>query len=105
MPKLSVIIPVYESGPYLDRCLDSIRQQSFSDMEIICVNDGSTDDSLAILKAHEAVDSRITARQLPEMQVLIAPQGIISVSWTAMTISIRTILNQWSGWRRLMMRI
>lgn len=59
MPKLSVIIPVYESGPYLDRCLDSIRQQSFSDMEIICVNDGSTDDSLAILKAHEAVDSRI----------------------------------------------
>lgn len=45
MPKLSVIIPVYNTSKFLDKCLNSVLTQNFSDMEIICVDDGSTDDS------------------------------------------------------------
>lgn len=51
--KLSVIIPVYNIEKYLKNCLDSILQQNFSDYEIICVNDGSADNSLSVLKNYE----------------------------------------------------
>jgi len=59
MPQLSVIIPVYESQPYLDKCLTSLCNQTFRDMEIICINDGSTDGSLEILRRFESMDDRI----------------------------------------------
>lgn len=57
--KISVIIPVYNVEPYLTRCLDSLVNQTFKDIEIICVNDGSTDKSLDILRDYEKRDSRI----------------------------------------------
>ena len=50
MPKISVIVPVYNVERYLEECLNSIINQTFSDIEIICVNDGSTDNSAEILK-------------------------------------------------------
>lgn len=50
--KISVIIPVYNCEKYLERCLDSIIEQSYKDFEIICVDDGSTDNSLEILKKY-----------------------------------------------------
>ena len=56
---LSVIIPVYNTEHYLNRCLDSVINQSIHNIEIICINDGSTDNSLAILKKYQALDSRI----------------------------------------------
>ncbi len=59
-PEISVIIPVHNSAINLYQCLDSIRLQTFSDIEIICVNDGSTDHSLAILEEFAAKDSRFT---------------------------------------------
>ena len=59
MPKISVIIPVYNVEKYLSRCLDSIVNQTFSDLEIICVNDGSTDNSADILKKYAKQDKRI----------------------------------------------
>lgn len=59
MIKVSVIIPVYNVEKYLDECLKSIINQSLKDIEIICINDGSTDNSLAILEAYEKRDSRI----------------------------------------------
>ena len=49
-PKISVIVPVYNVEKYLSECLDSIVNQTLIDIEIICVNDGSTDNSLSILK-------------------------------------------------------
>ena len=49
MSKISVIIPVYNAEKYLGQCLDSLIGQTFSDFEIICVNDGSNDSSLDIL--------------------------------------------------------
>ena len=57
--KLSVVIPVYNVAKYLPECLESILNQSFKDLEIICVNDGSTDNSLDVLKEYNAKDNRV----------------------------------------------
>ncbi len=57
--KISVIIPVYNVEKYLRRCLDSLVNQTISDIEIICVNDGSTDKSLEILEEYAKKDKRI----------------------------------------------
>lgn len=59
MPKLSIIVPIYNVAVYLEQCLVSIIQQTFSDIEIICVNDGSTDGSKRILDNYAALDNRI----------------------------------------------
>lgn len=59
MPQISIIIPVYNSEKYLRECLDSVVGQTISDIEIICVNDGSTDGSLEILKKYAVKDERI----------------------------------------------
>ena len=59
MSKISVIIPVYNTAKYLKKCLDSVINQTINDIEIICVNDGSTDGSLEILNEYEQKDSRI----------------------------------------------
>ena len=58
-PKISVIVPVYNVEKYLPKCLDSILCQTFSNIEIICVNDGSTDNSRKILEEYKNKDSRI----------------------------------------------
>lgn len=58
-PKISVIIPVYNGEKYTNQCLDSLLNQTFKDFEIICVNDGSNDKSLAILEQYAQKDSRI----------------------------------------------
>ena len=58
MPKVSVIIPVYNVEKYLRACLDSVCAQTLKDIEIICVDDGSTDSSPAILDEYAAKDSR-----------------------------------------------
>ena len=57
--KISVIVPVYNTAPYLKRCLDSILHQTLKDIEIICINDGSTDHSKDILKTYAKKDKRI----------------------------------------------
>lgn len=59
MIKISVIIPVYNVADYLPNCLDSILNQSVKEVEIICVNDGSSDNSLEILKDYEKKDKRV----------------------------------------------
>lgn len=58
-PDISVIIPVYNVGTYLPRCLSSVQKQTFSNIEILCINDGSTDNSVEILKQYAAIDKRI----------------------------------------------
>ena len=55
----SIIIPVYNVDKYLQACLDSVLGQTFSDWEAICVNDGSSDGSAAILEDYAAKDDRI----------------------------------------------
>ena len=55
---ISVIIPIYNAEKFLSRCLDSVVKQSFKNIEIICINDGSTDSSGAILTKFSENDYR-----------------------------------------------
>ncbi len=57
--QISVIIPVYNTSEYIKECLDSILQQTYSNFEVICVDDGSDDNSLSILRQYQEKDSRI----------------------------------------------
>lgn len=59
MIKLSIIVPVYNVAEYLKRCLNSLINQTLNEIEIICVNDGSTDNSLCILEKFAGLDKRI----------------------------------------------
>jgi len=74
--KVSIIIPVYNVSTYLTSCLESCVNQTYKDIEIICVNDGSPDNSLAIIKKYQEADKRVVciskrekvaSRQLPEI--------------------------------------
>ena len=56
---LSVIVPVYNAEKYLEECLDSIVNQSFRDLEIILVDDGSTDESYKVCQKYKRLDTRI----------------------------------------------
>ena len=57
--KLSIIVPIYNAGLFLDRCIDSIVRQTYQNLEIILVNDGSEDNSLDICKKYQNLDCRI----------------------------------------------
>lgn len=59
-PKVSVIMPVYNAHDFLAQCLESVLNQTLQEIEVICVDDDSRDDSLEILKAHAARDARLT---------------------------------------------
>ena len=59
-PDISVIIPIYNTEQYLDQCLDSVANQTLRNIEIVCVDDGSSDRSVEIAEKHAASDSRIT---------------------------------------------
>lgn len=58
MTAISILVPVYNVERYLNQCLNSILQQTFRDFEVICINDGSTDHSLEIIKSFIAKDKR-----------------------------------------------
>ena len=59
MTKVSVIVPVYNTIKYLKKCMDSLVNQTLQDIEIICIDDGSSDGSLEMLKEYANNDSRI----------------------------------------------
>ncbi|WP_022765648.1 glycosyltransferase [Butyrivibrio sp. XPD2006] len=63
--KVSIIVPVYNVAPYLEKCLDSLINQTLTDIEILAVNDGSTDNSLSILNKYSSLDSRIKVFNKP----------------------------------------
>lgn len=58
-PEISIIIPVYNPGKFINKCLNSIIHQTFKNIEILCIDDGSTDNSLNILKEFQKNDKRI----------------------------------------------
>ena len=68
---ISIIIPIYNVEKYLNRCLDSVMKQSFQDIEIILVNDGSTDNSDNIIKSY-LFDERIKYIYQPQISLLLA---------------------------------
>ncbi len=80
MAFFSVIIPVYNVENYLSKCLDSVTCQTFADIEIICVNDGSTDESLSILEKYAQNDKRIRVINKENHGVSAARNDGISVA-------------------------
>ena len=58
-PLASIVVPVYNSSKYLDQCLESALSQSLGDLEVICIDDGSTDNSGAMLEVWSSIDGRI----------------------------------------------
>lgn len=67
-PLISVIVPVYNVAPYLELALDSIRYQSYQQLEIILVDDGSTDDSSSICKKYLNQDLSIFIKKMQDYQ-------------------------------------
>ena len=59
MPTVSIIVPVYNTASYLSRCIESLVNQTYSDLQIILIDDGATDNSGAIADEWQAIDSRI----------------------------------------------
>ena len=66
MPKVSVVVPCYNVAPYVGACLDSLVNQTLHDIEIICVDDKSTDDTANIIKKRAGADARIKLIELPQ---------------------------------------
>lgn len=71
--QVSIILPVYNVSEYLERCLNSILNQTYISIEIIAVNDGSTDSSLEILEKYKKIDSRIN--------IVSKPNGGLMSAW------------------------
>ena len=67
MPKISVIIPVYNTKPYLEQCLKSVTEQTFTDLEILCVDSSSTDGSAEKLTRLAKTDARIKVFTVPNL--------------------------------------
>lgn len=65
-PRISIIVPIYNCEPYIEECLGSLTAQTFEDFEAICVDDASTDRSLAKARAAVSQDTRFTFYELPE---------------------------------------
>lgn len=80
MKKISVIIPVYNVEKYLEKCLESVISQSYDNLEIICVNDGSTDSSLKILEKFAQRDARIIIIDNPSGGVSAARNSGLDVA-------------------------
>ena len=57
-PVVSLLVPIYNVEKYLRECLDSAKNQTLSDIEVICINDGSTDSSPDIIREYMQADSR-----------------------------------------------
>ncbi|MCI6749647.1 MAG: glycosyltransferase [Megasphaera elsdenii] len=78
--KISVIIPVYNTEKYIGDCLNSLYKQSLKEIEIICVNDGSTDMSLDILKKYAKIDHRLKIISLKNQGVSVARNTGIAIA-------------------------
>ena len=78
MIKVSVIVPVYNTSKFLEKCLNSLINQTLQDIEIICINDGSTDNSLEILEKisksappRNSVLLRLQIKEFPAPEILV----------------------------------
>lgn len=80
MIKVSIIVPVYNVEKYLEKCLDSLINQTLKDIEIICVNDGSTDTSQEILEKYSKKDNRITIINQDNAGVSVARNSGIDIA-------------------------
>lgn len=80
MVKVSVIVPVFNAAKYLPECLHSIRRQTLKEIEVICVDDGSTDDSAEIVRAFARLDSRFRLLQQENAGAGVARNAALAVA-------------------------
>src|SRR5262249_206424 len=73
-PRVSVLLPVRDEEPFLAECLESLSAQTLSDFEVIAMDDGSTDGTLAILEAHARADSRFLVLQQEQAGMVAASE-------------------------------
>ena len=78
--KISVIIPVYKVEEYLPKCLDSVINQTYKNIEIILVNDGSPDKSGVICDMYAGMDNRITVIHKQNEGVAKARNGALDIA-------------------------
>ncbi len=78
--KISIVMPVYNTAPYLRQCLDSVLTQTLEEFELICVDDGSTDGSLEILQQYAEKDSRIIVKHQENLGPAIARNSALSIA-------------------------
>ena len=79
-PKISVIVPAYKTADYIPACLDSVLAQTFTDYEVICINDGSPDNALDIFRAYEKRDPRIRVIDQENQGICAARNNAIAVA-------------------------
>lgn len=79
-PLVSIIVPIYNCGKYINKCLDSILVQSYNNWEAIVVNDGSTDNSLEIIRRYELLDYRIKVIDQLNTGVVTARSNALQVA-------------------------
>ena len=80
IPKISVIIPFYNTEEYLDKCLQSVINQTLKEIEIICIDDGSTDNSFEILKKYAQIDKRITVIKQENLNAGVARNAGLAIA-------------------------
>lgn len=98
---ISVLVPVYNVEPYLVQCLESICSQTLRELEVVCVDDASTDGSLSILREFAERDPRVKVVQAPENGGLSRSRNL------AMNHAVGEYLFWWIptiGWRRICWR-
>ena len=66
MPLVSIVVPIYATEEYLEKCLDSILAQTYSCLEVICVNDASPGNAEAVIQSYAAYDNRVKLKSLKE---------------------------------------
>ena len=88
-PLVSLVVPIYNVQDYLEQCLASIQSQSYTNLEIICLNDGSTDSSLALLEAYAARDGRLVIidkeNEVTEQRVIVALSQLTAHGWVLLS--------------------
>lgn len=80
LPIVSIIIPVYNTADYLENCLNSFLAQTYNNLEIICINDGSTDNSLSLLNHYASIDDRIVIIDQENKGVSVARNSGLDIS-------------------------
>lgn len=80
MPKVSIIVPVYNVAPYLRQCMDSLVNQTYPNIEMICVDDGSTDTSGEILEQYAQADARVRVLHTKNSGVSSARNAALSLA-------------------------
>ena len=80
-PTVSIIVSAYNVESYIQQCMDSILKQTYPNIEVICVDDGSTDASGEIIDQYAKADARILTIHVPNSGVASARNAALSYGW------------------------